>query len=54
MILDGRFPSFVYIIHLASLLDFVLDRMVFSLSFQYIADLLSLRDGRAQGADDTT
>ncbi len=33
--------------------DIVLDRMVSSIPFQYIAVLLSLRDGRAQDAEDS-
>jgi hypothetical protein len=55
MILGGKCPYFCvcFLFTWQILHDFVLDRMVFLIPFQYITALLSLQDGYAQGAEDS-
>jgi len=54
MSLDGKVPMLSCTLFTWQFLhDFILDRMVF-IPFQYITDFsLSLRDGYAQGAEDS-
>ncbi len=54
-ILDGRWPYFSVRLLLTwhDLHDFVMDRTVVRISFQYIAAFIFLRDDRAPGAEDS-
>ncbi len=54
-ILGGRYPYFCvrFLFTWQVLHDFVLDRMVFLIPFQYIAAFIVSSDGYARGAEDS-